>query len=210
VIEIVRVIEAQAGLYSYKVTQDEELAIQLESVLEMTKPKLFQPRWHKLIYTPFRYTPPHKNGRFRPPYGKNVFYGSKNEETTLYEHAFHFMKERIHLNITPATGLRTIFCVEADDKNSTSIVKERNFPAIMDKNDYSASHQFVTTNPNVSFIIYPSCRDPHKRDNVAILDINHLEKTPKWDSTTKFFYDNHKKIITWIDYKLHIDWNQVN
>ena len=52
----------------------------------------------------------------------------------------------------------------------------------MNKNDYSASHQFVTANNKITFIIYPFCRDPKQRDNTAILDINHLAKNPKWEA----------------------------
>ena len=80
----------------------------------------------------------------------------------------------------------------------------------MNKNDYSASHQFVTANTKITFIIYPSCRDPKQRDNTAILDINHLAKNPKWESTIKFFYDNQTQQISWLDYNLHIQWSAVS
>jgi hypothetical protein len=66
---------------------------------------------------------------------------SKTEETTLYEHAYHDMKERIHLKMTPEPGSRTIFIVEADDENSITIINEANYKKIMDKNDYSASQR---------------------------------------------------------------------
>lgn len=209
-IEIVRIVEHQATLSSYRATQNEERALQLELLIEATKPRHHYAGWHPLIATPFRYHPPHPQARFRPPYGKNIFYGSLIEETALYEHAFHFMKQRMHLNIATETGMRTIFFVDADNKKAVYVKSEKNLSAIINKNDYTVSHQYVTYYPNVTFIVYPSCRDPQQRDNTAILDINHLMKNPKWESSVKFFYDNSSKQITWLDYNIHIKWSQVS
>ena len=208
-IELVRIVEDQATLYSYRATQNEEAAVQLELMIETTKPKFMYAEWHTLIATPFRYSPPLENARFRPPYGKNVFYGSLVEETALYEHAFHFMKQRMHLNIETETGIRTLFFIEANDKSSVNIKNVPHFLSIMNKNNYSASHQFVESNPEITFILYPSCRDPQKRENAAILNIHHLEKNPKWEASIKFFYDNTKKQITWLDYHLPVLWAEV-
>jgi hypothetical protein len=208
-IELVRIVENQSGLSSYRATQNEDRAVQLELLIENTKPKNLFINWHPLIATPFRYTPPHPQTRFRPAYGKNVFYGALIEETALYEHAFHFMKERMHLKNKADTGIRTIFYVNANDIHAINI---RNHPAcssIIDRHDYSASQKFVEENPKNTFIIYPSCRDPKQRDNAAVLNINHLEKEPKWESTIKFFYDNKKREVSWLDYNIHIKWTQV-
>lgn len=208
-IELVRIVEHQASLSSYRATQNEERAFQLELLIEATKPENFHSKWHPLIATPFRYNPPHPHSRFRPPFGKNVFYGSLLEETALYEHGFHFMRERRHLKIKTDTGIRTIFFVDADENNSIHLGKHENCKLIMNKNDYSASQHFVADHPQHSFIIYPSCRDPEKRNNAAVLDINHLEKNPKWESAIRFFYDNENQQINWLDYHLHIKWDQV-
>lgn len=207
-IELTRIVEHQAALSSYRATQNEERALQLELVIEQTKPGNKCTEWHPLISTPFRYNPPHKEARFRPSYGKNVFYGSVIEETALYEHAFHFMKERIHLPIETQTGIRTIFFVDADDSESVDVKTDTNFSAIINKNDYSASHTFMTSH-HQTFIIYPSCRDPIQRNNAAVLNIECLAKNPKWESSIKFFYDNTQKVISWLDYGLHINWQQV-
>lgn len=207
--ELVRIVEHQSTLSSYRATQDEERAIQLELLIEMTKPIHSYHQWHSLIATPFRYNPPHREARFRSAYGKNVFYGAFIEETALYEHAFHFIKQRRHLKIKTDTGSRTIFYVDANDINSVNIRHHPDCLNIMNKNDYSTSHEFVIKNKDATFIIYPSCRDPLKRDNAAVLDINHLAKNPKWESVIKFFYDNKKQQIYWQDYRLHIQWNQV-
>lgn len=209
-IDIVRVVEYQASLSSYRATQNEERAEQLELLIELSKPKNLYSNWHPLIATPFRYSPPHPMARFRPPFGKNVFYGSLVEETALYEHAFHFIQQRKHLSIKFQTGIRTLFLVGANDKQAIQINNNPNIIAIMDKHDYSASHQFIINNPQASFILYPSCRDPKTRANAAVLDINHLEKNPKSEITIKFFYNNKIKQLTWIDYRLAIQWVQVS
>lgn len=208
-IELIRIVEHQSTLSSYRATQNAEHAVQLELLIEMTKPRNIYQEWHPLIATPFRYNPPHPEARFRPPYGKNVFYGALLQETALYEHAFYFMKERRHLKSKTETGVRTICCVEAYNTPLTQIKNHSDFSCIMNKNDYSASHQFIIDNPKATFIIFPSCRDPEQRDNAAVLDINHLVKHPAWEATIKFFYENHKQQMHWLDYNLQIQWTQV-
>ncbi|HVE43860.1 MAG TPA: RES family NAD+ phosphorylase [Gammaproteobacteria bacterium] len=196
-IEVIRIVEHQASLSSYRATQNEERAITLELVIESTKARDQYIEWHPLISTPFRYSPPHPEARFRPPYGKNVFYGSLAKETAFYEYAFHFMKQRVHLDIVSETGTRTIFSVDADDRFAFDLSQDRQIENIIDKDDYTASHQFIKNHPDISFILYPSCRDPESRNNAAILNIHHLKQNLKWESSIKFFYDNQKKEIKW-------------
>lgn len=206
-IDLVRIVENQASLSSYRATQNEDRAVQLELLIESTKPSNRFTEWHPLIATPFRYSPPHPTARFRPRYGRNIFYGSLKEETALYEHAFHFMRQRRHLNVATETGIRTLFFVDANEESALII---KNNDQIIDKNDYTASHEFMEKNPQATCILYPSCRDPDRRNNAAILDIQRLEKQPKWETAIKFFYDNDLQQLTWIDYRLHILWGEVS
>jgi len=71
--ELFRIVQDQANLYSYRATQNEDRAAQLEALIESTKPTNSFSAWHPLIATPFRYSPPHPNARFCPHYGKNIF-----------------------------------------------------------------------------------------------------------------------------------------
>jgi len=208
-IEVVRIVEDQTKLYSYRATQNAERAAQLELAIESTKPDNLYPEWHPLIATPFRYPPPHTSARFRPPYGKNVFYSSLLEETALYEHAFHFMRERRHLNISTETGTRTVFFVNANAHHAIHIRHEHHFLSIMDKNNYTPSQHYIEENPNATFILYPSCRDPQQRENAAILAIQLLSKNPTWEAPIHYFYNNKKNQLTWIDYQLLITWAEV-
>lgn len=206
--EIMRIIECQTSLYGYRATKNEARAIQLELAIDSTKPKNQHDEWDILISTPYRYSPPHREGRFRPPYGKNVFYGSAHVQTCFYEHAYHYMKERLHLEMEPETDSRTLFSVQANDKNSINLRNYDVCSEIMHKIDYEASYKFIENNPDVSFIIYPSCRDPERRDNAAILDINLIAKNPSYQMRAGFYYDNKKKMIKWIDYDFSIYWDQ--
>jgi hypothetical protein len=205
-IELARIVEHQAVLYGYRATQNAEHAQQLEALIEATKPPTIYSKWHPLIATPFRYSPPHPNARFRPPYGKNVFYAAMIEETALYEHAFYFIKERMQLPIESQTGTRTLFFISAND-NTTIKIKDQS--PILDKHDYSASHQFVIDHPEATFIIYPSCRDPKHRNNAAILNIHHLQKIPTSEVSINFFYSQKNHTINWLDYKLPIRWDEI-
>lgn len=203
-IELNRIVENQANLSSYKATKDEARAQQLELLIELTKPENKHINWHPLISTPFRYPPPHPIGRFRPRFGKNVFYGACLEETALYEYSYHLMKQRSHLNVEPETGLRTIFVVDANNAESVDIRNDPSCFSIMNKNNYDPSHEFILQNPGNTFIIYPSCRDPKHRDCVAVMDIKFLERSIKWESTIKYFYNYNSQTISWIDYSLNI------
>lgn len=61
--------------------------------------------------------------------------------------------------------------------------------------------------------------DPHRqdaidnegrhRDNTVILDINCLKKNPTQETVIQFFYDDRVKQITWLDYQLHIQWEEI-
>jgi hypothetical protein len=218
VIEVHRVVEDQARLTSYRATQDAEKAIQLEILIDLTKPPMRQPEWHDLIATPFRYdlpVLPRFQARFRPPYFlKNVFYASAFLDTALYEHSFHMMRQRIHLQvgkrrIKNETGIRTGFSVDADNSSAVRLHKLPEASKILDKTDYSASHAYVHANPQEDFIVYPSVRDPQHRDNMAIMRIDRLSQQLKTECQLNFFYDYRKKLVTWIDLQLAISWDQV-
>jgi hypothetical protein len=207
--ELFRIVEDQAKLSSYRATQNEDEAVQLELAIELTKPKNYYHEWHDLIATPFRYSPPHKIGRFRAAFSKNVFYGSLSILTSYYEYAYHFIFERRHLKISPETGKRTLFSVHANPAGALHIHDHEHLDKLIHKSDYSYSHQFIETNPDTRFIIYPSCRDPNKGNNAAVLDINLLDKQIHHEASIKYFYDNEKQEIFWMDAGLHIGWREV-
>jgi hypothetical protein len=218
VIDVYRVVENQTDLISYKATQDDEKAIQLEILIELTKPPTLKLGWHDLFATPFRYNLPVMSkyqARFKPPFfNKNVFYCSGIIETALYEYSYHFMRQRNHLQkskrrVKNETGTRTGFSVEADDSKAIRLHLLNNLDGILHKTNLSDSHSYVLSNPTHEFIIYPSVRDPQHRDSMAIMNILHLSKTLKSERQLSFFYDYKKKTITWINERLAISWGMI-
>ncbi len=217
-IDVHRVVEDQARLTSYRATQNNEKAIQLEILIDLTKPALKETEWHDLISTPFRYilpVLPHYSARFRLPYFyKNVFYAASCLQTATYEYSYHFMRQRLHLQqrrkrIRNETGTRTGFSVEVNDSSVLRLHDYPNLQKLLHRSDYSASHIFIKEHPDSNFIVYPSVRDPEHRDNMAILEMKLLGKTIKVERQLSYFYDYKKKLITWIDLKLAVLWEQV-
>lgn len=210
-IELKRVILGPTRVYNFNATNDVRLATQLGMLIESTKRKDAYFEWDELISVSFRYPPPHPLARFRPLYGNNVFYGSLVSETALYEFAYYIMKERINIKkVKSESGVRLLFTVDANNTQSVNVRFHQNCSSLIDRYDYSASHQFVKTNPQATFIIYPSCRDPRQRDNAAVLDINHLDKYVNRVKSLRFFYDYEQKVLLWMDYKLQIAWSEVS
>ncbi|MDD2545313.1 MAG: RES family NAD+ phosphorylase [Burkholderiaceae bacterium] len=58
----------------------------LEQLLEGSKPPIHKD-WHYLLFTPFRYTPPHAH-RFRPAHARGQWYGAVNPVAVCAEIAY--------------------------------------------------------------------------------------------------------------------------
>lgn len=216
-IEAFRIVESHSQIYSYHATSSEENAKYLELLLEETKPLLPSGGWHILIASPFRYplpVPPKYQARFRPPfYPKNVFYCSQKIPTALHEHAYHFLKERIHLDGIKEAGQRTLFSLFLHDEDITDIREHPNINAIMNKRDYAESHRYIESNPDTKALCYPSCRDPGREPNYAVFEISSLEKGIGAEKLMSFYYDQTALSITWKvtwdDLNLRISWKDV-
>jgi len=213
-IEACRIVESQSRLYAEQATSSYEKALYLESILEDTKPKLPAKGWRPLIATPFRYPVPITPGyqaRFRPPFfAKNVLYASRELRTTLYEHAYHFLRERIHLNGIRETGLRTAFTLFITSPRVTDLRKHKALPKIMDRRDYAASHAFIQTHPDSKVILYPSCRDPRHGDNFAVLDIHCLARHIGKQETLSFYFEPDSSSLVWMESGLRISWQEIS
>lgn len=209
-----RVVENQANLYGFRAASNAEKALYLEDIIESTKPAPLTTGWDKLIAAPFRYPLPvpfDRQARFRPPFSsRNVLYCSKELLTALYEHAFHYLRERIHLKGLRETGQRTAFCLFIDSKSITDIRRRRDVKALTARGDYNASHAFIQRNPEVRVIAYPSCRDPKRGLNFAALEISALGKTTGERRAISFYFDQSAASILWTDYDLPIGWAEVS
>lgn len=193
-----RIVELQSKSVSHTTTDTQAEYDYIESLVELTKPKLPFNSHHYLIATSFRYplpVAPEYLARFRPPfYNRNAFYGASHYETAVYESAYRFLRQRVHLvglSVTPER--RTLFRVGFNDPHLTDIKTRDDVKTLMDRNNYTPSHQFVLKNPAISSILYPSCRDPKKRDCVCTFDINTLAKKPRDEKNLQFLYDERSQ-----------------
>lgn len=212
-IEAHRIVENQSQLYGFRATKSAPKAAYVDSVLEATKPDLLHKEWHRLIATPFRYSlpcPPSRQARFRPAYfDRNILYCSLRSTTVLYEHAYHFLKERIHLTRSRDYGQRTAFTLFLNEEAVTDIHGHPDIKAIMDRQNYSASHAFIKTKADVKILSYPSCRDSERGPNYAALEITALGKDIGDERTLAFYFDQADQSVFWTDLGLKIYWNDV-
>lgn len=213
-IEAYRVVQHQLLSYSYEATGNADEAAYLESVLEFTKPKVVYADWHRLIGAPFRYSLPVQpmyQARFSPPYSnRNALYCSEEPGTALYEHAYHFLKQRVHLaGAVPETDTRTIFSLFIKKTDIEDIRRRKDIARITDRQDYTASHEFIRKNPALKVVAYPSCRDPERGRNFAAFEIASLGKEIGKEQVLSFYFDPERASIRWIDYTLDIDWKVV-
>jgi hypothetical protein len=209
-IDIYRVVESQPNSYAADATDNNiEKAKQLEILLQRNTEDLRKKYadWDKLIRGPFLYSIPVAmkfQARFKPPGSdKTVFYGSRTDTTALFEHAYHFMQERLHLSFSE-NGNRTLFSVGLDNKIEYRIHNDTDIQKIMNPDDYSASHSFISTHSGKELICYPSCRDPKQGDCYAVFSIHLLEKVLKTNMAISFIWDAHTGEIYWSDLDLKI------
>ena len=104
--ELIRVVESQEQIASNQLVDSLEEQIQLEELLEQSKPNLKNTdnRLSYLLSTPFRYPPLIHGSRFGSRFEPSLFYASKQLVTAFSETAFYlfyFWQGMLH---TPPTG----------------------------------------------------------------------------------------------------------
>lgn len=209
-----RIVNAQEGLWALNATRgDREEAQALEELLEASKPPLPIDGWHKLIAAPFRYDLPIQAGkaaRFRPPFSqRNVLYCSEEPSTAMYEHAYHFMKERRHLATRTSAEARTIFSLFIKPSDIMPLRGGKQTAAILDRNDYSASHDYIRKHPAIKVLSYPSCRDPQRRPNFAAFEITSLGTDIGSFGTLSVAYDKGSDSVSFAESTLTVRWKDV-
>lgn len=190
-----RIVEDQASHTPTRtITETPDEYDFIEDLIEQSKPVIQTTTHHYLIKTQFRYplpVLPKFSARFRPPHSqRNVFYGSLERQTSFYEAAYHWLQERIHVKDLGQTAEpRTHFTVEFIDPHSTDISKHKDIDRIMDRHDYSASHDFAQKHPNLSSIMYPSCREPQRGKCAAVFELMTLGEKPLSNEALFFIYN---------------------
>jgi hypothetical protein len=88
---------------------------------------------------------------------------------------------------------RTHFTLRFSDGRCLDITHHPKVKKIMDKNDYTASHDFVKKQKKLSSILYPSCRDPQKGLCVVTFSPQTLAKKIHTERTLFLTYLNQEK-----------------
>lgn len=193
-----RIVELQAKTVIRKITSDQAEYDFLEKLVESSKPELPESAHHYLIRSSFRYplpVAPEFQARFRPPYfNKNTFYGCATYVTTVFEYGYHWLRQRVHvMGLSQEPQSRTHFQVSFKDRRCLDIRKIPGITKIMNRKDYSASHHFVRNHPELTSLLYPSCRDPDHGDSVVTFLVTTLGKEILSERTVNFIYHEKEK-----------------
>ena len=215
-----RIIELQAHTVIRKLTDNQEEYEFIENLIESQKPRPVTTDHHYLIKTPFRYPLPVKPeyaGRFRPSfYHRNCFYGSELYQTSAYEYTYHWLVQRVHiLKLSQEPQPRTHFQVSFSDRHCVDLRNHPEIKKIMDRKDYGPSHRFIESKPDVTSILYFSCRDPQKGNCIVTFEIGTLGKQPLKQRTLDFVYQaSQQKCLIQDplenDPQLEISWEEVS
>ncbi len=214
-----RILELQAHTVIRKLTDTQEEYEFIESLIESQKPAYPRKEHHYLIQTSFRYAlpvPVQYQARFKPPFShRNCFYGAEHYHTSAYEYAYHWLRQRVHLeNLSQEAQARTHFTVSFKDAQAIDLRKNPSCQGVMDRKDYGASHEFIQAHPLATSILYPSCRDPEQRVCVVTFEIETLGKKALSEKTLYFVYQAARKScsiqdILQDDLPLEVRWSEV-
>jgi len=215
VTEAYRVVQHQsAATFAAKATSSTQKAAYLDAALEATKPPNPAPEWHELLAAPFRYplpVDPHFAARFRPPRStRNVLYAAELLDTAVYEWAFHFMRQRIHITGMRDIGIRTAFSLTVVHEDIRSVTGTTDEPALTDRDDYSASHAYIRKHPEIVVLRYPSCRDAMRRPNLAVFSLDALAREIGAEKNLMFLFEQAAAEVRIQEYGLVIRWPDVS
>ena len=171
-----RAVEAQHIASTRRLVDDLEEQRVLEDILEATKPAVPSgaQRLHYLLFTPFRYPPPHAS-RFRARHDPGIFYGAASVRTACAELGYwrwRFLMASSGLaTIGPAQ--HTLFQVSA--RANGVDLEEKPFSRDADlwrhSDDYTATQMLARAarEAALGIIFYASVRDPEPGRCAAVL-----------------------------------------
>jgi len=162
-----RAVEAQHIVSTRRLVDDLEEQRLLEDVLEATKPPVpaAAARLHYLLFTPFRYPPPHAS-RFRGIQDPGIFYGGASVRTACAELGYwrwRFLEDSAGLK-TLGPAQQTLFeaSVRATAADLERAPYAKDAARWRDPDDYSATQAFARSarEAGITLIFYGSVRDP--------------------------------------------------
>ncbi len=172
-----RAVEAQHIASTLRVVSNVAEQVQLERILEASKPRLPQncQDLHYLLATPFRYSSPY-GSRFRAAGDGGVWYGAETQRTACAEVGYwrwRFLQDSPTLeSLGPAP--QTVFRAGIDGQlaDLTDAPFKRARSEWTDPGDYTATQRFakVAREADIDAIRYESVRDPEHGGAVAVLN----------------------------------------
>lgn len=198
-----RAVEAQHVVSTLRLVDNAAEQIQLERILEASKPPLPVPaaRLHYLLGTPYRYPAP-VGSRFRAPTEPGVWYGAEHVRTACAELGYwrwRFLTDSAGLTeLGPAP--QTVFQAGIDgrvvDLTQPPFVRER--AQWTDPADYAPTQHFAAAarEAGASAIRYESVRDPEHGAAVAVLRAEIFRPTRPLQQQS-WFLTVRQELVTW-------------
>ncbi|MEP7311950.1 MAG: RES family NAD+ phosphorylase [Pseudomonadota bacterium] len=187
-----RAVEAQHRVSTLKLVDTLAEQLQLEQLLESSKPRLPQEYGarHYLLVTPFRYAAPQPRGsRFRGLQDQGVFYAADERRTACAELGYwrwRFLQDSpalTRLDAVPHTLFRVGAAGRAIDLAAVPFVRDA--VRWMARDDYSATQALGDTAraAKIDVIRYSSVRDPQAGACAAVLVPGALALQPDEEQT---------------------------
>ena len=188
---LIRVVESQEQIASSQLVDSLEEQIQLEELLEGSKPSLVKSasKLSYLLSTPFRYPPLIHGSRFGARFEPGIFYASKTISTAFSETAFYrFYFWKGMSKPPPSEKYITEHTVFAASYNSFKGFKLQNPPFKKFENTLTNPSHYTSTQKlgsnmrqfGIEGFEYVSARDINKGLNVALFSPDALtSKKPK-------------------------------
>ncbi|MBF0392235.1 MAG: RES family NAD+ phosphorylase [Alphaproteobacteria bacterium] len=194
-----RAVEAQHAVSTMVLVDTLDEQSLLEQLLETSKPPLppLAEGAHWLLFTPFRYPPPHHGSRFRGPLDPGVFYGAEDVRAACAELGFwrwRFLMESPSLagiDPRPQTVFRAAVATLTVDLRRAPFDRDR--ARWVDPASYEATQDLARTarEGGIGAILYQSVSDPGQGGCGAVLALDAfaqgtpLETQTWWLSVTR-------------------------
>lgn len=169
-----RGVESQYAAATVRLVDSLQEQDLLEQMLEASKPPIAKGR-HYLLFTPFRYTPPHPH-RFRPAHEHGQWYGARNQVAVCAEIAYwrhRFILDSMGLLGEDLLTEHTLFQAQLRGP-SIDLMQEpwnRRRAQWTHGSDYTAPQALAAEarHRGVLWIQYESVRAPHEACAVALV-----------------------------------------
>lgn len=188
-----RGVESQYAPATMRLVDTFEEQDLLEQLLESSKPPIAKDR-HYLLFTPFRYTPPHAH-RFRPAHERGQWYGALNQVAVCAEIAYwrhRFILDSAGLHEEALLTDHTLFQAEVRGPSLDLMVWPWNQarPQWTHGSDYSSTQALAAEaqRRGVMWLQYESVRAPGEACAVAFVQEALFEPTQGLDATRQAWH----------------------